>query len=241
MKRMPPRFCTFVLLSTILSYASFAQTASSPVPPMVKYSGSAAPGTSTGTFAIYERQDAAVPLWIESQSVTADETGHYTVLLGSTSAEGLPSSAFASGEARWIGVKLGDNPEGTRTMLVSVPYAMKAANAETLGGKPLSAFVLADDLATDLSRNTAVSRLRRYDNGSTDGLSLPGAQGDIGSQNFLAKFLADGVTLGNSGLFENGANVGIGTIAPTATLDVATPGASIGLGTNFAGLNQLVK
>jgi hypothetical protein len=33
--------------------------------------------------------------------------------------------------------------EQPRVLLVSVPYAMKAGDAETLGGKPLSAFVLA--------------------------------------------------------------------------------------------------
>src|SRR3990170_1578308 len=33
--------------------------------------------------------------------------------------------------------------EQPRILLVSVPYALKAADAETLGGKPASAFVLA--------------------------------------------------------------------------------------------------
>jgi len=30
-------------------------------------------------------------------------------------------------------------------MLLSVPYALKAADADTVGGKPLSAFVLTGD------------------------------------------------------------------------------------------------
>src|SRR2546426_835453 len=34
--------------------------------------------------------------------------------------------------------------EEQRALLVAVPYALKAADAETLGGKPLSAFVLTE-------------------------------------------------------------------------------------------------
>src|SRR5438477_5856413 len=116
----------------------------SSVPRLVKFSGSAPAGSSSVTFAIYDREDALAPLWLETQAVTADEAGHYTVLLGSTKADGLPASIFASGEARWIGVKVGDAQESARTLLVSVPYALKAGDAETLGGKPLSAFLLAD-------------------------------------------------------------------------------------------------
>src|SRR5204863_2817881 len=101
-------------------------------------------GATSATFAIYDQEDALAPLWLETQSVTADDSGHYTVLLGSTKADGLPASIFSSGEARWIGVKVGDAPEATRTLLVSVPYALKAGDAETLDGKPLSSFVLSD-------------------------------------------------------------------------------------------------
>src|SRR5437879_1846193 len=51
-------------------------------------------------FSIYDKEDAVAPVWLESQSVTADETGHYTVVLGATKADGLPANIFTSGEAR---------------------------------------------------------------------------------------------------------------------------------------------
>ena len=56
---------------------------------------------------------------------------------------GLPLDLFISGEARWLGVQPEGQPELPRTLFVSVPYALSSANAETFGGKPTSAFVLA--------------------------------------------------------------------------------------------------
>src|SRR5439155_26388127 len=58
------------------------------------------------------------------------------------------------GEARWPGVGVGNLPEsaqGGRVLLVSVPYALKALDAETLGGKPASAFMLAPTCSGDVS------------------------------------------------------------------------------------------
>src|SRR5438445_3556400 len=100
------------LLIVSMAFCAIAQTsASSTLPRLVKFSGSAPAGVTTVSFAIYDREDALAPLWLETQSVTADDSGHYSVLLGSTKADGLPGSIFASGEARWIGVKVGDAPE----------------------------------------------------------------------------------------------------------------------------------
>jgi len=42
---------------------------------------------------------------------------------------------------RWIAVTVENEPEQPQMMLVSVPYATKAASAETLAGKPVSDFV----------------------------------------------------------------------------------------------------
>ncbi|HEY4960070.1 MAG TPA: hypothetical protein VII29_04350, partial [Terriglobales bacterium] len=64
------------------------------------------------------------PVWLETQNVTPDATGHYSVLLGSSRAEGLPSDLFAAQEERWLGVQVQGQPEQPRVLLVSVPYAM---------------------------------------------------------------------------------------------------------------------
>ena len=50
-----------------------------------------------------------------------------------------------SGAARWLEVSVaGDNGElvtQPRVLLVSVPYALKAGDSETLGGLPASAYL----------------------------------------------------------------------------------------------------
>jgi trimeric autotransporter adhesin len=87
----------------------------------------------------YEEQEGGTPLWHEIQNVTLDEQGLYSVLLGSNRAEGLPLDAFASANARWLGVppELARVSEEPRTLLVGVPYALKAADADTLVSCPL--------------------------------------------------------------------------------------------------------
>ena len=63
----------------------------------------------------------------------------------SACARALPVELFLSGEARWLDIAVEGVAPQPRRLLVSVPYALKAADAETIGGKPLSAFVLAGD------------------------------------------------------------------------------------------------
>jgi len=133
------------------------------VPRLVNFSGRAADangkavaGVTGVTFAIYRDQQGGAPLWIETQSVSADNKGNFTAQLGATKPEGLPLDLFTSGEARWLGVSLNGATEQPRVLLMSVPYALKAADAETVGGLPASAFVLAaPTVANGLSVPTA--------------------------------------------------------------------------------------
>jgi hypothetical protein len=120
------------------------------VPPVIKFSGvltdmSSKPMTGTVgvTFSLYKESQGGAALWVETQNVSVDKAGHYTALLGSTTSQGLPASLFAAGEARWLGVQGQGQAEQPRTLLMSVPYALKALDAETIGGKPLSALQLA--------------------------------------------------------------------------------------------------
>src|SRR5207248_414861 len=66
------------------------------------------------------------------------------LLLGSTRNEGLPMELFATGEPRWLGIQFqrAGEAEQPRVLLASVPYALKAGDAETLGGRPASSYVL---------------------------------------------------------------------------------------------------
>jgi hypothetical protein len=103
-------------------------------------------GVAGVTFAIYKDREGGAPLWLETQNVELNAQGNYSVLLGSTTGEGVPLDIFSSNEPRWLGVRaqVPGSEEQPRLLLVSVPYALKAADADTLGGKPVSAFVLAD-------------------------------------------------------------------------------------------------
>jgi hypothetical protein len=146
--------CVFLTSLTAVAQqnatAASAMAASNVVPSLINYSGVLKDATGrtltsvTGvTFLLYSSEQNGTPLWLETQNVAPDRTGHYTVQLGSTSAKGLPSDLFAAGEARWLAVQIGSEAEQRRAVLVAVPYAMKAVDAQTLGGLPASAFVLA--------------------------------------------------------------------------------------------------
>ncbi len=54
-----------------------------------------------------------------------------------------------------MGVSVNGEQEQPRVLLLSVPYALKAADAETIGGLPPSAFVLANRAATGTGTKTA--------------------------------------------------------------------------------------
>ena len=147
------RFATLALLITLASFPILAQqttTTNAVVPNLVNFSGtlrdvSGKPltGIVGVTFYLYQDQQGGTPLWMETQNVQPDTIGHYSVMLGLTTSQGLSPDLFASGQARWLGVQAQGQEEQPRVMLLSVPYAMKAVDAQTVGGLPPSAFVLA--------------------------------------------------------------------------------------------------
>jgi hypothetical protein len=152
-----------VLLVVCSALFAFSQSTASKdsnniVPRLVRFGGTLTdangkPLTSIAgvTFSLYKDSDGGSPLWAETQNVQPDSKGHYTVLLGSTRSEGMSSALFASGDARWLGVQPQAQPEQPRVLMVSVPYALKAIDAETLGGKPASAYLTAETLAAGSS------------------------------------------------------------------------------------------
>jgi hypothetical protein len=211
----------YVVVGFLLFVLSIAaQTASSgstatPVPPLVNFNGVLADangkpltGTVGVTFYLYQDQQGGAPLWLETQNVQADKTGHYSVALGSASSQGLPASVFAFGEARWLGVQVQGHTEQPRVLLMSVPYALKALDAETIGGKPASAFMMAP-----------------ASNAKSQSPNLPpGTITGSGTADFVPVFTGAS-TIGNSKIFQTVAgDVGIGTTAPAAVLDVKGTG-----------------
>ncbi len=100
-------------------------------------------GSVNVTFLLYADAEGGTPLWIERQNVSCDALGHFVVRLGTTFADGLPLNLFLNGEARWLALQISGQAEQDRVLLVAVPYALKAKDAETVGGLPASAFVRA--------------------------------------------------------------------------------------------------
>jgi trimeric autotransporter adhesin len=182
---------------------------------MVKdLNGSPLTGMVGITFALYPEQTGGTALWLETQNVTADSTGRYTVLLGSTTIQGLPESMFTSEQAHWVGVQVSGQAEQPRVLLVSAPYALKAGDAETVGGLPPSAFVLAAPGGGSAGNSAG---------GNSPNASLAAAVGGSGTADFIPLWTA-AAALGNSVLFQSGsgssAMVGLNTTTPAATLDV---------------------
>lgn len=142
--------CLLLICPVMSLMAQQIATADGVVPSVMKFTGTLSgadgkplTGTQGVTFLLYKEETGGPPLWIETQNVQADKSGRYSVMLGSATSSGLPAAAFSAGEARWLGVQPSGEAEQPRTLLVSVPYALKALDAETLGGRPASAFMIA--------------------------------------------------------------------------------------------------
>jgi trimeric autotransporter adhesin len=184
--------------------------------------GKAATGDVTILFGIFTEQEGGTPLWSESQVVTLDADGRYAVLLGATERDGLPIDLFMSGATRWLGVHVPALADPPRVLLVGVPYAVKAADADTVGGKPLSAFVLAGDRTgvgadglTYVDTRVLSSGLTSGGNGQAPG-GPPSPLGGAGTPNYLGVF-TDTTTLVNSVIYQTPAgNIGVNTTTPAA-------------------------
>jgi hypothetical protein len=202
------------------------------VPRLVRVSNSfhpanglpAAPVESV-TLSVYSAEHEGAPLWQETQNVTVDAEGSYTVLMGATLNDGMPLELFSSTEPRWLGVQFNRpaETEQPRVQLVSVPYALKASDAETLGGRPASAYLLDPNaVASGDVTNTVIS------GGGATAASLPNPKwlkphSITGSMNYIPYFTDNTNDLGNSVLYQSGSNVGIGITNPGARLSIQDP------------------
>jgi hypothetical protein len=185
-----------------------------PVPRLVKFSGAlkdASGEPRTGvvgiTFAIYAEEFEGSPLWMETHNAELDELGRYSVLLGATQAAGIPLELFAAGEPRWLGIQaqLSGETEQQRVLLVSVPYALKAADADTLGGKPASAFLLREPSEATESE-VAVKE------SEAEAATEPKTENQVtgtGTTNVLAKWTGP-TSLGSSAASESGGALFVG-------------------------------
>jgi len=215
------------------------------VPRLMKFSGSLhdaagkpLTGTVDVTFSLYGNEKGGDALWFETQSVQADELGRYTALLGAMHSDGLPTELFTSGEVRWLGIQVGSNTEQQpRVLLVSVPYALKAGDAETLGGKPASAYMLSDSQKETTSTTSVVlaptgstqtSTTNSTQNTPTGSASAPLAacanvtSDGTAAANSIALFTT-ACNLQSSAITQVGGNLGFGVAVPQARLHIYGP------------------
>jgi hypothetical protein len=216
--------CLAVLIGCVSSI-SVAQQADTVVPTLVSFSGTLTDingkplnGVVGVTFYLYKDEQGGSPLWIETQNVQPEKSGHYSVMLGSTTSQGLPTDLFASGEARWLAVQAEGQAEQARILLLSVPYALKAGDAETVGGLPASAFVLANGSGTAASTKSAGAPT----NTAAAKNAAPPANPDV-----TGKGLVDYIPMWDttsdivdSIMFQKSSEIGINTTTPAALLDV---------------------
>jgi hypothetical protein len=182
-------------------------------------------GVAGVTFAIYSDQSGGAPLWQETQTLATDANGRFSALLGAASVDGIPTELFAGGDARWLAV-LTHAPgalEQPRILLVSVPYALRAADSEMLGGKPAAAYMTANTQASNTggcaqANEPAVNPAASSSTKPAAAVSAITASG--AKAGALPVFTDSSGDLGDSLIFQTGSFVGIGTTAPAAALDV---------------------
>ena len=196
--------CSIAVVTAQQTQSTASLTA---VPKLVRFTGSFHPpvsqpaGMAGATLAIYGQQEGGTPLWTEDQNVELDANGNYTVLLGSTKNGGVPSELFAGGETRCLQVKfyVPGEVDTPRVLLVSVPYALKAADADTLGGKPASAYLLAG--------SSILAQPARSPN-SASAMAATVVEPATTTINSIARFTSTTGTVGNSAIYQNGSNIG---------------------------------
>jgi len=192
------------------------------VPPFVRFGGSAANragDTVEATFRIYAEAEGGEALWSETQQVAVGKDGGYSVLLGLATEGGVPASIFAAGAGRWLGVSLERAPENGRTPLVSVAYALKAADADSVGGIPAATLVTQRQLASQLASVARPLAAQASALGGPVPQTSPGGTGTVNT----VPLWTSASTLASSILSQSGtgatAMIGV-NVTPTATLDV---------------------
>jgi len=234
--------CLFMWLSISSAQQPSATGGTVIVPHLIHFSGvledsSGHPLTGIAgiTFSLYRDQEGGAALWLETQNVSLDTSGHYEVLLGAEHSEGVPMEFFSSGEARWLGIQVqGQRAEPARVLLVSVPYALKAADAATLDGLPPSAFMLAPALPATSSTQTNGNAAVAVANGSVPPPApcSPITSDGTAKANQITKFTAP-CNIERSKISDNGSTASVGELLSLPAKGTATASA----GKNSQALN----
>lgn len=103
---------------------------------LIEADGTPIRGMHAVSVALYAQQNDRVPLYEQTRIVTASESGSYSVNI-------TPPNAQAGAWAELLPA-VGVAPP--RVKIASVPYALRAHDADNLGGQPASAYAHTSDL-----------------------------------------------------------------------------------------------
>jgi len=192
--------------------------------------GEARTGLVPMVVSIYAEKDDTTPLWVENQAVTADDAGRYTVLAGVTLTDGVPPDVFSlATPGRWLGVGVQGETESMRMMLITVPYALKAREADMLAGKTLNDFVLSekltDSVKTTMKEEGVVTRPKTTDPKAVNTVDY--LLKDNGAGGYTNSQIRDSSVNGN---------VGVGTNTPTQKFQIVGGSFAVFNGPGAAGL-----
>jgi hypothetical protein len=202
------------------------------IPPKINYqgklvdgSGTPLAGTHDAVFRLYDAPVLGTMLWSDSATVASDAGGIFSVVLG-----GDHPMVTGLGDSCWLEIEIDGEILVPRREMVSVPYALRAAAADSLGGLAAEAFAAADH--THDERYSAKTQLE-----TPGSINQTGNPVDWTKLKGVPAGLADGVDNVGPGdgysldaadgsptdvvYVDNAGHVGVGTKTPAVDLDVA--------------------
>jgi hypothetical protein len=206
--------------------------ASADIPRMINYqglvvdkeTGEPLPGEHRLVFRICDSPSGGSILWSEEQSVTADTTGVVSVLVGSDEKIDVSFDTDC-----WLEVEVDGEVLNPRRELVSVPYAFKALNSDSLGGVGAGGYAAAahnhdDRYYTETELNSAGTinnggnpvdwtKLKNAPAGLADGTD------NVGPGDGYSLDASDGSPVDAVYVDQDG-EVGIGTTTPAAEIHI---------------------
>jgi len=125
---------------------------------LLRADGTAATGTASVTFAVFDSETGGTPVWQETQTLGLSE-GYYSTFLGLVAP---PPESLLPGGPRWLEVRVGSETLSPRQQLGTVPYAM---TAQSVRGGAADVALLKIDGQTIIDTQGRLSGSARYSAG----------------------------------------------------------------------------